>query len=603
MGAVVETVLEVAAIAAVAVFAPEILPALGEIAPEIGATIVDGAGEVVASDLATSTVVMDTVATDPIIVATADAAPETLTTMADAATTTSTTTAATTTADVGLTVPETTTAVEQGTSTLAATGDNVAVASTQQATASTVIESGGTVEQATDAVQIVNNGGTVSEATSAATNGAVTPNAVTEVANTGTNSFAQGFNDLSQQANNFMKGLGDTILPGQDPMVQKFVAQTAVNSATNGGDFEKALTNSVIGLGTGSLGGEIASETGSQLAGQVGANAARQLVTTGNINAEGLATGAAGSLVGNEVAGDTGSQLAGKAASTVTSSLLSGKDPSTALLNLGASTLINGAVNEVKDFTSSLGKTDDTQGKTDTDQKVDAVTGLPTSVSDLSNTETSTPDTGLTPKGGLSTVSNTDNINETDLSKTGIAGTNTSNLDTSTDIGAIDRAAQNTNNSVAQNTGEDQTSQTPSGLTAANVQTQTSLNGEQPKPEDTSSSLFPKNINPLSPLGIAGAAGSALATNAIRGAISGTPAKPTSGLSAVKPTVQAPASRLSLDQLQQLMTPNNQAATPVARVAPKPAPFVPPKKVDVSTLTPINNISGLMALLTHKKNG
>lgn len=601
MGAVVETVLEVAAIAAVAVFAPEILPALGEIAPEIGATIVDGAGEVVASDLATSTVVMDTVATDPIIVATADAAPETLTTMADAATTTSTTTAATTTADVGLTVPETTTAVEQGTSTLAATGDNVAVASTQQATASTVIEGGGTVEQASDAVQIVNQGGTVTEATTAATNGAVTPNAVTEVANTGTNSFAQGFQDLSKSANEFMKGLGDTILPGQDPMVQKFVAQTAVNSATNGGDFEKALTNSVIGLGTGSLGGEIASETGSQLAGQVGANAARQLVTTGNINAEGLATGAAGSLIGNEVAGDTGSQLAGKAASTVTSSLLSGKDPSAALLNLGASTLINGAVNEVKDFTSSLGKTDDTQGNTDTGQKIDSTTGLPTSISDLSNTETSTPDTGLTPKGGLSTVSNADNINETDLSKAGISGQQTSNIDTSTDIGAINRAAQNTDNSVAQNTGEE--TPIPSGLTAANVQTQTSLNGEQPKPEDATSSLLPKNINPLSPLGIAGAAGSALATNAIKGAITGNTAKPTSGLNAVKPIAQAPASRLSLDQLQQLMTPNTQAATPVARVATKPAPFVPPKKVDVSTLTPINNISGLMALLTHKKNG
>jgi hypothetical protein len=601
MGAVVDTVLEVAAVAAVAVFAPEILPALGEIAPEIGATIVDGAGEVVASDLATSTVVMDTVATDPIIVATADAAPETLTTMADAATTTSTTTAATTTADVGLTVPETTTAVEQGTSTLAATGDNVAVASTQQATASTVIESGGTVEQATDAVQIVNQGGTVTEATTAATDGAVTPNAVTEVANTGTNSFAQGFQDLSQSANEFMKGLGDTILPGQDPMVQKFVAQTAVNSATNGGDFEKALTNSVIGLGTGSLGGEIASETGSQLAGQVGANAARQLVTTGDINAEGLATGAAGSLIGNEVAGDTGSQLAGKAASTVTSSLLSGKDPSTALLNLGASTLINGAVNDVKDFTSSLGKTDDTQGNTDTNQKTDAITGLPTSVSDLSNTETSTPDTGLTPRGGLSTASNADNINETDLSKTGIAGTNISNLDTSTDIGAIDRAAQNTDNAVAQNTGEEPAA--PSGLSAANVQTQTSLNGEQPKPEDATSSLLPKNINALSPLGIAGAAGSALATNAIKGAISGNTAKPISGLNAVKPTAQAPASRLSLDQLQQLMTPNTQSATPVARVAPKPTPFVPPKKVDVSTLTPINSISGLMALLTQKKNG
>jgi hypothetical protein len=110
------------------------------------------------------------------------------------------------------------------------------------------------------------------------------------------------------------------------------------------------VENTFLGTITGGLGNEIADVTGSDVAGRLGANATRQLATTGNLNLTGLASGELGRAVGSEIADETGSDLAGKAASTVAKNVVQGKDATSGLLNLG----INEGVNSAFGAASSL---------------------------------------------------------------------------------------------------------------------------------------------------------------------------------------------------------------------------------------------------------
>ena len=190
-------------------------------------------------------------------------------------------------------------------------------------------------------------------------------------------------------------------------MLQKLAGQVAVNTATNGGDFEKALLNTGLSFGTGFLGSEVADVTGSDLAGRVAANSAKQLVTTGDIDITKLAGSEIGKLVGNEVADETGSDLAGKAASSVTNSTIQGKDATTGLLNLGVGEIVNGATNTVSNFVKSSGVDDSVTGEDQIGvQKTGSVESGLNAVSNNNVKNDENTNTDVT-TGGLNQVLNT----------------------------------------------------------------------------------------------------------------------------------------------------------------------------------------------------
>jgi hypothetical protein len=193
-----------------------------------------------------------------------------------------------------------------------------------------------------------------------------------------------------------------------------------LNTATNGGDLEKGLETTFLSLGTGFLGSEVASATGSELAGRVAANATNQLVRTGDVNLTGLASGEIGKLVGSEVADETGSNLLGKAASTVTSSTLQGKDATTGLLNLGIGEAVNTAFNAGNDIITGAPKAEtvsditggDTTATSNATDTVLGTTGVLDTVTDTGEDAVLTGDT--TPVGGLAAVTQTPTITTSD---------------------------------------------------------------------------------------------------------------------------------------------------------------------------------------------
>jgi hypothetical protein len=155
---------------------------------------------------------------------------------------------------------------------------------------------------------------------------------------------------MSQAAQSLTQSIGETLVPGADSSIQKIVGQVAQNTVTNGGDFQKAVENSFLSFGTGALGSQVADITGSDMAGRVASNATRQLAKTGDVNLAGLAGSEVGRYVGSEVAEETGSALAGKAAASVAGSTLAGKDAKTGLLKLGINEGVNSAFGAASDL-------------------------------------------------------------------------------------------------------------------------------------------------------------------------------------------------------------------------------------------------------------
>jgi hypothetical protein len=203
-----------------------------------------------------------------------------------------------------------------------------------------------------------------------------------------------------------------------DASVQKTIGQVALNTGINGGDLEKGLETTFLSMGTGFLGSEVASATGSELAGRVAANATNQLVRTGDVNLTGLASGEIGKLVGSEVADETGSGLLGKAASSVTSSTIQGKDATTGLLNLGIGEAVNTAFNAGNDIITGAPKaetvSDITGGDTTaTSNATDTVLGT-TGVLDTVTGEDTVLTGDTTPVGGLAAVTQTPTITTSD---------------------------------------------------------------------------------------------------------------------------------------------------------------------------------------------
>jgi hypothetical protein len=505
-------------------------------------------------------------------------------------------------------------AIEVGTAVLEATEVATAVASAEAAAATTVIEAGASVAEASAAASAVAEGASVAEAVTAATGGAVEASAIAEVATASTEvASTSAWESLSQAAQNITSTIGETLAPGADPMIQKFAGQVALNTATNGGDFEKALEGSILGLGTGALGSQIAEVTGSDIAGRVAANATNQLVRTGDVNLSGLASGEVGRLVGSEVADETGSNLLGKAASTVTSSTLQGKDATTGLLNLG----INEGVN------SAFGATSDLFGAPKAETVKD-ITGEPTEAD--TKPEITTPDAldeTPAPIGGLAAVTKepditVDQINDSespitsaeipdDLSKV----TNTQEISASNEpvvatkpainepqediLAKIDEITspeekkiaqiENVENQLVAPKPSQATEETPLGGLNVIQKTQEA----QPQVDPATGEVKPASNIPLAGSGIAAGLLKNTVANTIRQAVVPTK-KPAGGLkSAMRPVapVKKPAApRVDVSKLMPI------AKAPVKQTKPT-AP--------VGKLTPVTNISGLTSLL--KKAG
>jgi hypothetical protein len=309
--------------------------------------VVEVVGDVADVVVSAAEDVVDMVAENPLLIVAAVAAPYALSSLAAEAAVAEFGTGA-----IGF-VPEASAAVQAGTAVLEATGSTVAVASAEATAAEAAIASGASLDAATTAASLVSEGATVSEALTTATAGEAAISPLTEIASNASNAWET----LSDAAKNLTKTIGETLLPDVSPEIQRLVGQTAINTVVNKGDFGAAVESTLLSAGTGALGSEIASETGSKLAGQIASGAANQLIRTGDLNPEGLAAGALGSVVGGEVKDLTDSDLAGRAASSLTSSVVQGRDPTAGLVNTAVGAGVNAGREALGDIFSTADAT------------------------------------------------------------------------------------------------------------------------------------------------------------------------------------------------------------------------------------------------------
>jgi hypothetical protein len=209
------------------------------------------------------------------------------------------------------------------------------------------------------------------------------------------------------------------LLPDASATVQQLAGKVAISTATNGGDFGKALTDSLISAGTGFLGSEIASETGSKLVGQLTSSTLNSAAHGQDINLGTIGTSLLGSTVASEITDATGSNLAGKVAGSITKDVINDKDVGKGLLTLGANELGNVATGQINDYVDKTALSGQTTG-TDSDTNSTTLTGNDnnqtvtnfgnsTDVSDIVDSINSANDTKTNDvKGALTTVSGTD---------------------------------------------------------------------------------------------------------------------------------------------------------------------------------------------------
>jgi len=197
---------------------------------------------------------------------------------------------------------------------------------------------------------------------------------------------------------------------------------------------------------------------------------------------------------------------------------------------------------------------------------------VPTSLSDLVNTEVATPGgVNQAPTGGLAAVSDT-----MTSQPVAVSGLGDKTATVATDIGAINRAADETPQPVARNAADMPTTQVA-------VEQPTEQLAEQPKEE-------PSKL---------GAAAEKMLTRGVTGALTG------AAMGAVRPTGGLPRRAMP-----NKLSPTQIATMRMRQQAPAPAPLIPTvapstanqykapaQYADISALTPVSNISGLTALL------
>jgi hypothetical protein len=491
---------------------------------------------------------------------------------------------------------------------------------------------------------------------SSATAGAVETSALTEVASTATETMANAWETLSQAAQNITSTIGETLAPGTDPMLQKLAGQVAVNTATNGGDFEKALLNTGLSFGTGFLGSEVADITGSDLAGRVAANSAKQLVTTGDIDLTKLAGSEVGKFVGSEVADETGSDLAGRAASSVTNSTIQGKDATTGLLNLGIGEIVNGATNTAGDFIKSAGVDssitgEDQDGVTKTgsveggltavanndaknNENIDTTTGGLNQVLDTVDNKTDTTTTPTTLTGDKEVDRSIDDI----VSGTSTAGTTTggdttiSTVDTTannevpvTTTGGLNQVATTGADNIVTGadttvTGEDTNATNATGATTPSTENKDVLStiGEE-KPvatEEPDIKGVAKDAAAVAGAATAAGAGTNALINKLTSVVTnkaktGLTQSLNKSLTKSLTSTKAPArTQPTAAQMAAMKVAATKTSKPpiqmdVSKLIPvakkTTAPVAPPAKIDVSKLTPVKNIASLTSILNKAK--
>lgn len=304
--------------------------------------VVDVVGDVAQDVVDVADTVIETVSENPLLLVAAVAAPEVLAAMS-----------AETGAAAAIEVASAAEAVSTGTAVLEATQSAVTLASSEAVAAEAVIAEAGAsaVIEAAEAAQMVSEGATIADAVATTSGFDVSP--LVEVAQSTTDVSTNPFRLLSEGATNLTKMIGETLLPEANPVLQKLAGQTAISTVTNGGDFGKALENSLISVGSGLVGGEVAAQTGSKLAGQVAGQALGTIVRGGDLSVEGIGTSLLSNAVGNEVADATGSSLAGRAAASVTRSVVNDQDPMRGLTNLGVNELSNYVSGTISDAVTS----------------------------------------------------------------------------------------------------------------------------------------------------------------------------------------------------------------------------------------------------------
>ena len=518
-------------------------------------------------------------------------------------------------------------AVASGTAVLEATGAATAIASAETVAASTLIEAGLGVEAAATGASLVAEGATVVEAIATASAGEVTASGFIEAATGAFDAASSAVQTLSQSATNITNLIGETLLPGADATLQNFAGKVAINTATNGGDFGEALTSSLISVGTGFVGSEVAAETGSKVIGQTVASSLGTVARGGDLNLENIGANLAGNFVGSEVADETGSSLAGRAASSVTKDLIKGKDATTGLLNLGINELGNAVTGQIGSFVNNASDAITSGDTTRSDAEIDTLVNEINSANDEKDTDT--------PTGGLTAVS--------DASLTGgtksTSVTDTSNLFGS---GADDSFTLTGGSDVQAGTGDvDQSEDTTvGGLTAASADTttggvDTTVSATKPvvggltqtqkdlidagnavdvtKAADTAvvgglnqTSGDQDTTTNAATTGAAAGAGSNIFKNIVKKTVvdtASTGARNVINRAAGRKTTPMPtvARQLTGNALSAIRTNAAPQKVDVSKLIPKQVvKAAPPKKVDVSKLTPVGNISGLTALVKGK---
>ena len=227
-------------------------------------------------------------------------------------------------------IPDATQAVSQATNSMATSNTGLAVDNAVQNTTYQIGTQGGTFTDQINAAQMMNRGVPYQEVIQTVSNGKIMPNPISEMYN----SVTSGFKDISNTANNLVNSIGQNLLPGADPMIQKAASNFVINTAMTG-DPEAALKNTALNLGGTWAGQQVFNQTGSNVLANATKTGIPAAIGSGDIGTGLISAGIAGG--GTEVSNLTNSPFLGKAAGTIAGTAIGGGDVGNSILGLGAS--------------------------------------------------------------------------------------------------------------------------------------------------------------------------------------------------------------------------------------------------------------------------
>ena len=227
-------------------------------------------------------------------------------------------------------IPDATQAVSQATNSMVTSNTGLAVDNAVQNTTYQIGSQGGTFTDQINAAQMMNKGVPYQEVIQTVSNGNIAPNPISEMYN----SVTSGFKGISDTANNLVNSIGQNLLPGADPMIQKAASNFVINTAMTG-DPEAALKNTALNLGGTWAGQQVFNQTGSNVLANATKTGIPAAIGSGDIGTGLISAGIAGG--GTEVSNLTNSPFLGKAAGTIAGTAIGGGDIGNSILGLGAS--------------------------------------------------------------------------------------------------------------------------------------------------------------------------------------------------------------------------------------------------------------------------